>query len=425
MSWLARVRPELEALVAFTRTRRLARRLRTPADVVAWQQRGLARLQSQILPRLGFYTDAGSRIFEDLPIVDKQLMVSQFEAFNRLRITANDAWRAIAENGRLDGHYVGASTGTSGNRGLYVISEAERWRWLGTITAKTMPRLRWARIALILPLDTSLYTAARRSLLELRFFDLTRGLETCTEGVAAFDPDTLIAPPKVLLWLAEHGGPLGRVRHVFSAAEVLDPQDRARIAARFGVVVREIYMATEGLLGVSCEHGTLHLCEDCMKFEFEEPVPGSGLVSPIITDFSRETQAMVRYRMNDLLRLAAEPCPCGSPLQAVSQVEGRVDDLLLLPKGPRRVPVTPDVLRNAIVRADRRVDDFRLVQTGDAELELALPAHLPQEAVEAARLSLATLLTMLEVEAQIDVRLEPVLEVTARKLRRVERRWQP
>lgn len=425
MNWLTQFWPALEALIAWARTRGLARRLRTPADVVAWQRRRVERLQRRVLPRIQFYADAGGRTFEDLPIVDKQVVVSQFEAFNRPGITARDAWAAIAEGGRHDGYYVGASTGTSGNRGLYVISEAERWRWLGTVVAKTMPRLRRARIALILPLDTSLYAAARRSLLELRFFDLTAGLEVCSRDVAAFDPDTLIAPPKVLRWLGEHGGPLRRVRQVFSAAEVLDPQDRTVIADRFGVIVREIYMATEGLLGVACEHGMLHLCEDCMKFEFEEPVPGSGLVSPIITDFSRETQAMVRYRMNDLLRLAEEPCPCGSPLQGVAQVEGRVDDLLLLPKGARRIPITPDVLRNAIVRADRRIDDFRLVQMGSAELELALPAQLPQEAVEAARASLAGLLATMGVAARIEVQVKPVLEVTARKLRRIERRWQP
>ena len=62
---------------------------------------------------------------------------------------------------------------------------------------------------------------------------------------------------------------------------MLDPLDRAVIETRFGVRLREIYMATEGLLGVACEHGTLHLCEDTMKFEWEDPMPGSGLLSPL------------------------------------------------------------------------------------------------------------------------------------------------
>ena len=73
--------------------------------------------------------------------------------------------------------------------------------------------------------------------------------------------------------------------------------------------------------------------------------------------------------MNDLLRLSSTPCPCGSPLQAVAQIEGRSDDILSLPArtGTGEVFITPDILRNAIVDADRRIDDFRLVQTGPGE----------------------------------------------------------
>lgn len=414
--------PQWEALAAWWRTRRLARTLRTRADIEAWQGRQLAKLQRDVLPRLPFYRDVDAKGLEGLPVIDKRTLMSRFQEFNLPGVTAEAGWAALTNGGRVGEFHVGASTGTSGNRGLYVISEAERFRWLGTMIAKTMPRLRRARIALILPLDTSLYAAARSGLLKLRFFDLKQGLAACAEGVKALDPDTLIAPPKVLRWLCDNGGPLRRVRHVFSAAEVLDPRDREIIEARFGVTVREIYMATEGLLGVACEHGTLHLCEDCVKFEYEQPVPGSELVTPIITDFSRQTQAMVRYRMNDLLRLRHTPCPCGSPLQAVAQVEGRMDDLLHLPGPGGVVTVTPDVMRNAIVSADSGINDFRLVQTAADRLELSLTSAL---AAEAAKAALGRVLTALGAKATIDVTIAPVLEVSARKLRRVERRWQP
>lgn len=413
--------PQWEALAAWWRTRRLAKTLRTRADIEAWQGRQLGRLLRNVLPRLTFYRDIEATALEGLPVVDKRTLMSRFHDFNAPGITADEGWAALTSGGRRGEFHVGASTGTSGNRGLYVISEEERWRWLGTMIAKTMPRLRRARIALILPLDTSLYAAARGGLLRLRFFDLKRGLAVCGDGVAALDPDTLIAPPKVLRWLCDNGGPLRRVSNVFSAAEVLDPRDREIIEARFGVTVREIYMATEGLLGVACEHGTLHLCEDCVKFEYERPVPGSELVTPIITDFSRQTQAMVRYRMNDLLRLQASPCPCGSPLQAVTQVEGRMDDLLHLPGTDGMVTVTPDVMRNAIVAADRRIYDFRLVQTTADRLELSLTSAVE---AEAARAALERVLGTMGARATINVTIVPELEISARKLRRVERRWQ-
>jgi putative adenylate-forming enzyme len=359
-----------------------------------------------------------------LPVIDKSKLMARFADYNRLGLTADDGWRVLASGGRHGRYFVGASTGTSGNQGLYVISEVERWRWLGTMLAKTMPRLRKARVALALPLDTSLYDTARRSFLEFRFFDLKLGVEACCEAVAAFDPDTVIAPPKVLRLLANGPGPLTRLSHIFSAGEVLDPLDRQVIEQTFGTIVGQIYMATEGLLGVSCEHGTLHLSEDTMAFEFE-PVSGSPLVTPIITDFCRETQGMVRYRLNDLLLLSEAACPCGSPLRAVAQVEGRMDDLLLLPVAGGERLVTPDILRNAIVSADRRITDFRLVQTERDAVVLSLLDSLPADAVDRARGMVAALFRSLGIEARVEVTTHQVLDVSSRKLRRVERRWHP
>ncbi|MEO7827573.1 MAG: hypothetical protein ABIR60_10580 [Allosphingosinicella sp.] len=122
--------------------------------------------------------------------------------------------------------------------------------------------------------------------------------------------------------LAEDGA-LGGVEP-FSGAEVLDPIDREIIERASGRRVREIYMATEGLFGVACRHGTLHLAEDVVRFEWEE-VPGSDLVVPIVTDMVRRVQPMIRYRMNDLLQLSDSQCPCGSPCRAVERIHGRMD----------------------------------------------------------------------------------------------------
>ena len=36
-------------------------------------------------------------------------------------------------------------------------------------------------------------------------------------------------------------------------------------------------------------------------------------------------QAMIRYRLNDILAPSREKCACGSPLLALERVEGRCD----------------------------------------------------------------------------------------------------
>ena len=93
--------------------------------------------------------------------------------------------------------------------------------------------------------------------------------------------------------------------------------------------------------------------------------------------------------------------------------------------GNGEVLITPDILRNAIVDADRRIVDFRLVQTGADTLELSLLTALPDTAAEAARQAVeATVHRAGGVATAVLLRV-PAFPVSALKLRRIERRWTP
>lgn len=415
--------PAAEALASFLRARRLMRPGLDRAGFGAWQNRALARWLARDLPRAPTYGKPVNSL-ADLPVTDKAALMADFAAFNTAGVTADQAWAAIAGGGSLRGLTVGASTGTSGNRGLFVISEAERFRWLGAMLAKTMADLLWRprRVAIILPRDTRLYHAARRlGWIDLRFFDLTQGIESWLAELQAFAPAVIVAPPRALRALAEQKARLRPLR-LFAAAETLDPIDRPLIEAHFAQPLRQIYMATEGLLAVSCPQGRLHLAEDSVYFEFD--AAGDGLVAPIITAFCRQTQIMARYRMNDLLRLSAQPCPCGCALRAVDEVVGRMDDCFEFGGGGGGGgQITPDALRNAVIDADPRIDDFRLWQTGADAVTLVLPPDLPDPAALAARAALQALLARRGAAARLTVLRQPLAADPLRKLRRVERRW--
>jgi len=162
----------------------------------------------------------------------------------------------------------------------------------------------------------------------------------------------------------------------------------------------------------------LHLCEDCVAFEWE---PAGALAVPSVTDFTRRTQMMIRYRMNDLLSLADAPCACGSPLQAVAEVAGRSDDAFLLEAADGQpVLVTPDVIRNAVVGASRTIRDFRVVQTSKIDVLLQLP---PADAAElrAARLALENLFNRLGAQPILSAETASLAPPQGGKLRRVIR----
>lgn len=369
---------------AFADTLWTCRPGRSRAGFERWQARRLRRWLERDLRGVDFYHGAPARL-EDLPVIDKATVMSDFAAFNRGRITAEEGWRALAAGGAHGGVSIGASTGTSGNRTLYAVTDAERFRWLGTILAKALPRilLRPERVAVILPQNSALYDAAGRARrLEVRFYDLRQGVEAWSAALEAFSPTTIVAPPRVLRHLAERDTRL-QPRRLFAGAETLDPVDRAVIEARFGLTLGQIYMASEGLFAVSCAKGRLHLAEDANLFEFE-PAEG-GLVTPLVTGFRRRFQIMARYRMSDLLRLAPAPCPCGAPLVVVDEVVGRMDDAFVFRRdeGPP-VLVTPDVLRNAVLDAARDITDFRILQEDKDTVALVLPPPLPAASAEAA-----------------------------------------
>ncbi len=411
---------------AYARARIRARRLSSRSAIERHHARQLDALMRHAGRHFPYYRDSARADFAALPVIDKAELVAQFEQFNRFGIDADTVREALAQGReRIGQAVIGQSTGTSGNRGYYVITDEERFVWLGTLLAKALPDALWRRhhVALALPGLSDLYrSASSGSRTSLAFFDLAQGVDAWADRLVAFAPDTIVAPPKVLRLLAERGQLTAR--RIFSGAEVLDPLDRTVIEHTTGRTVREIYMATEGLFGVSCEHGTLHLAEDVVHFEWHRDAAWPGLCEPVVTDFTRRAQAMIRYRMNDLIELADEPCGCGNAFQPVRRIAGRADDLLLIegPDGQVRT-VTPDVVRNAIVDADPAVSDYRVVQTGPRQLRVNLQADLSEAAEERVRAELVRRLGAMGLAPDIAIR-RGISVPFDRKLRRVLRQFE-
>lgn len=415
------------AFRAYLRSRWLHKRLNNRKAIKAYHAQALQKLTQHLTSSLPFYLQEAAQDFGSLPIIDKQILLENYADLNLPNIELETVKAAISnETFKLSRYKIGHSTGTSGNRGYYVISNRERFVWLGTILAKTIPNAIWRRqrVALILPGMSSLYSAARKgSRVDIRFFDLSLGLGAWETELDEFSPDTIVAPPKVLRYLAEAGKLTAQ--NIFSGAEVLDPIDQSIIEAKTGKIVRQIYMATEGLFGVSCPFGTMHLAEDVVHFEWES-VPGSTLVSPIVTDFTRRTQAMARYRMNDLLELSSEPCPCGSAFQAVTRIEGRSDDVFQLPTRSEALRlVTPDVLRNTLIDCDHSINEFQIIQTGKRAVTISINNDVPKHIDDKIRIAFADMFQRQDIH-NIQLNIMRGIQIPYEtKLRRVRRAWNP
>lgn len=328
------------------------------------------------------------------PIMDKNVMMDNFDAMNTAGLALDDVFSVALKSEQdrdfaptLKGYTVGLSSGTSARRGVFVASTEERATWAGTMLAKALPRGLFAgeRVALFLRANSSLYTAVESRWLTFRFFDLFTAFDQHLGPLQDYAPTIIVAPAQVLrqLALAKLEGKLPGVLpvKVISAAEVLEPADRALISQAFGQV-HEVYQATEGFLASTCSHGTLHLNEEFVHVEPEWIDASQDRFVPIITDFTRTTQPIVRYRLNDVLVRRREPCPCGSFAMALSAIEGRCDDMLELPgNAGQPVRVFADMVSRALAQVLPMVADYALVQTGPDTLQLT--ADLPHVQLQA------------------------------------------
>jgi phenylacetate-CoA ligase len=254
------------------------------------------------------------------------------------------------------------------------------------------------RVAFFLRSNSNLYEQIGGSLLQFRYFDLMHPLDESIVSLNMFRPDIIVGPPSLLGFLAdarENGTLHIRPERLISVAEVLEPHDKERLQQVFAVPVQQIYQCTEGLLAISCAHGSLHIQEDLVLLQFvpldKQDGEQGGRVTPIVTDLWRRTQPIIRYRLNDVLRLATHRCSCGSSFRVIEEIEGRCDDICYFraEDGGER-PFFPDTIRRMVLLADPRITDYQVVQeqAGQLHIYVALePGVLFAEIVGAIRQS--------------------------------------
>jgi putative adenylate-forming enzyme len=362
--------------------------------------------------------------------------MSAFDRINTIGLPLSEAF-AIAERAESTrdfspmwhGVSIGLSTGTSGARGVFLASHAERLQWAGTLLAKMLPRglLTQARIGLLLRAGSNLYDTLSGGLrLKFQYFDLTRPFNEVLAELDRYQPTILVGPPSVLA-LAADAAVAGSIRlrpsRVIAAAEVLDDIDAARIRQAFGVPIEQIYQATEGFLAHTCSHGALHLNEDALIVEKAWLDQETRRFAPIVTDLYRRTQPVIRYRLNDVLVERATPCPCGSCFTAIERIEGREDDIVWLRSrtGDVHVPAFADVLSRALLNAGAIVDDYRIEQQAPDVLHVGLSPAPTFDDIERVRVALAASIDRLGGASPMIVIDDVVEHTDERKCRRVRR----
>ena len=338
------------------------------------QQKMWRKFQTQVLTSSPLYKSSSEKDLFEFPVQEKTEFMKNFNEINTKGIDIKQAidLATRSEKSRnfsptLNGLTVGLSTGTSGNKGLFIVSRQERAMWVALILQRIIGwKFRKRKIAFFLRANSNLYTSVQSKLLDFNFFDLLVPLDEHLFRIHKLQPDIIVGQPSLLILLAEaQKKELIKLNpeRIISVAEVLSPEDQESIERIFQINVQQVYQCSEGIFGQTCKKGNIHLNEDGLIIE-KQWIDKNRFI-PIITDLRRNVQPIIRYKMNDILH--ATDCSCGSKMLALSTIEGRMDDLLIFQEDKI---IFPDFIRRAITGANLEIDNYQLIRVSDLKLNM-------------------------------------------------------
>jgi phenylacetate-CoA ligase len=347
----------------------------------AFQAAALTLLRAHAYARSPFYRAFHKGLetapLEALPTLTKAQMMDRFDDVVTDRaVRLADVKAFLAQKGPgeryLGRYWITSTSGTSGHPGLFLVDRDEwslelatairAFDWAGLRVSLTHR----ARVAQITSTNPShLSTQGGRSManwwMPTLILDASEPLAGVVERLNAWRPEMLWAYASIIHVLAEEQL-AGRLRiaprSVLSASELLTDGVRERARAAWGEVLFDTYATTDcGGVGAECDrHRGLHLMEDLSIIEVVDAdnrpaPPGVFGAKLLVTVLGGRTQPLIRYELDDSVRLAGAPCPCGRPFRLIDAIQGRIEEVLAFSgSGGGRVTVHPITFSNIMDR---------------------------------------------------------------------------
>ena len=153
------------------------------------------------------------------------------------------------------------------------------------------------------------------------------------------NPDVMNTFPSVLSSLANYDVSGICPRLIFTQGELVTQLCRDIVRKMFNLELLETYGSVEfDNLAFECnEHCGLHMITNDAYIEFVDE--DGEYVSPgergeiIVTGLHNRAMPLIRYRIGDVGILSDEKCPCGRSWPLVKSIQGRINDLLVMPSG--------------------------------------------------------------------------------------------
>ncbi len=338
------------------------------------------------------YTDFPINSLEDfhkLPSINKKIMMDNFTKLNTCKIDKEDVLNfAVKKEQDKDyyGYYkdeyvIGLSSGTSGNKGVYITPKAMTKRLpFVFFTRSGLPlRILPYRILFMLRVFSQGFEDINNFLVSLKYLSTMENIDKIIDSINDNKINILMAPPSLIRQILPRYNEIKvKLKRIVTYAEVLDEIERDKIEKTFKTKVIEIYQASEGQMASACSKGHLHINEDLVYVElydkFNKLITKPGVVGHkmVITNLINYAQPLIRYEMNDMIILD-EKCECGSNYRHIDRILGRTDDILYFYKENKEIQyIFPDLFVRWIIVVSDEIREFKIIQNNIGEIDITI-----------------------------------------------------
>ena len=123
-------------------------------------------------------------------------------------------------------------------------------------------------------------------------------------------------------------------------------------------------------IATECDHGSLHINPryiiEVVRYGDGQPCPPGKTGKLLITDLFNDATPLIRYQIGDLGAVEWRDCACGRSGPCLTELAGRITDLIVLPSGRR----TPSTAFMVVLQNIDGINQFRTYRRRDQEFEV-------------------------------------------------------
>ena len=316
----------------------------------------------------------------ELPFINKKIMMDNLSDFNTVGLSKSEILNFCLEvektrnfSKRLKGLNIGMSSGTSGNKGVEIVTPREENYMKAALFARFgFPKNEKINLAFILRVSAPAFNLDKFGH-KLTYISQLNSISEINKQLKEIYPNVVSGPPSMLKLIAkevENGRLLINPKRLISYSEILYPDVKEYLIKVFKCPVHQIYKCTEGPIAISCKYGQLHINEDLVLIETLNndgtiTSPGQPCQKLIVTDLHKKSQPIIRYELNDIITISPEKCKCGSCFRVIENIQGRADDLFWAKniKTDEWQYIFPDYISRAIISASEDIDEYQAIQS--------------------------------------------------------------